>query len=380
MKILFLTTILPFKAKSGGEIVSKLFIDNLESLGHSVHVLGYLRKGDTSKDIPENMYLVKKIVIESNSSKLFTIVNLIKSFIKGLCYSSQKYITKEYIRCIKKLLIQDSYEYIIIDHFQMGWILKHLPSNIKIASIAHNVESDLYEQLSQNTNTIFSYIYKQEARKMRVLEDKLIKISQRVWTLTQDNQKRYIELFAVSNEKLKVICIPPVEIPDILLSTNNTKWDIGIIGTWTWKANMDGLVWFFDEVYPLLRSTITISVAGLGAEFLQGKYKNVSYLGFVESANSFMTESKVIAIPSITGDGIQIKTIQAISLGLNIVASTFALRGIDNLPSYVQEARNPEEFREGLMFTIESQKEHKEEASKWNNNRKKQFIEDINII
>lgn len=383
MKILFLTTILPLKPSSGGEIVSKLFVNNLEALGHSVDVVGYLRQEDTTEFIPSNMHLAKKVVIESKTSKLFTVTKLLKSFIHGSCYSSEKYITEEYINSMQSLLYKHDYSLIIIDHFQMGWVLKYLPSNIPIASIAHNVESDLYKQLSDNKNTnfIYKYIYTQEACKMRSLENKIINASKYVWLLTENNKIRYSELFANNENKLTTVCIPPVKAIDLTYSEENIKkWDIGIIGTWTWKANMDGLVWFFENVYPLLPLSITISVAGIGADWLHNKYKNVSYLGFVDSANIFINKSKVIAIPSIAGDGIQIKSIQAIAQGIQIVATSFALRGIDDLPSYVQKADDPIKFKEELLLMISSSKEHFDEATKWIDNRKVQFTKTFSVF
>lgn len=380
MKILFLTTILPVKPKSGGEIVTKLFIDNFQKLGHSVDVLGYLRKNDKVVGLPENMHLVKKIIIESSASKLFTVINLTKSIIRGICYSSKKYITKEYIMLVQKCLSLQDYDLIIIDHFQMGWLLDYLPSNISIASIAHNIESDLYQQLSKKTRGILSYIYKQEARKMCILEKKLIFRSKNVWTLSKENKKRYIELFSVLPEKLRTACIPPTLDPDENRFSMKSKWDIGIIGTWTWKANMDGLMWFFEKVYPLLPRNITICIAGLGAEFLYNKYNNVKYLGFVDSARFFMNSSRVIAIPSVSGDGIQIKTIESIVLGINIVATKFALRSIDNVPSFVKCADNSIEFSKQLLLMLQSKKDNHIEAKEWSNVRKLRFIESLTII
>ncbi len=384
MKILFLTTILPLKTNSGGEIVSKLFIDNLINLEHSVDVVGYLRHTDTITVIPANMHLAKKVVIESKSSLLFTMVNLLKSIVNKRCYSSQKYITKEYVHTIKNLLKSSNYQLIIIDHFQMGWVLKHLPSKINIVSIAHNVESDLYQQQSEDmaNDQISRYIYRREANRMQHLEGEIIQRAKLIWLLTQSNKDRYSELFPKYQYKLNVTCIPPSEITDKEYdsSVNIKKWDIGIIGTWTWKANMDGLMWFFEKVYPLLPIDTTICVAGRGGECLLGKYNNVKYLGFIDNANTFMKESKLIAIPSIVGDGIQIKTLQAITLGLPIVATSFALRGIENLPSYVRGADDPKEFKEQLMFQLKSGSVYENEAVTWTCNRKHTFVKELSIV
>jgi len=386
-KILFLTTILPLKAHSGGEIVSRLFVDKLISLGYSVDVLGYLRKNNSEANIPHHMHLVKEIIIESHTSKWFTIINILKSFIYKRCYSSQKYITKEYIESLKNYVTQNDYSLIIIDHFQMGWLLKYIPHHIKIASIAHNVESDLYKELSQDSSVglLLRQIYKHETKKMFSLEKQLINISQFVWLLTNNNKEMYAEFCTDNKKKMKTIIIPPINESNSNIMFNQECWDIGIIGTWTWEANSKGLTWFFDRVYPQLPKNVSICVAGKGADWLQNKYMNVQYVGFVEDADLFMLNSKVVAIPSVAGDGIQIKSIQAISLGQQIVATSFALRGIDDVPAYVRCADKPDLFAQELITMISSeQRDYKEFAQQWSRKRHIQFestiLECVNFV
>lgn len=383
MKILFLTTIIPLKQNSGGEIVSNLFIENLIYLGHSVDVLGYLRKDDNKILIPSNMHLVKKIVVESNSSMIFSLMNICKSILMKRCYSSQKYITKEYIKQLKKEFIRKTYDYVVIDHFQMGWILEYLPRYINVASIAHNIESDLYDKLSKDKsqNILLRRLYCREAYRMRILEKKVINISKLVWTLTSDNKNRYGELFPKAKDKLRVACVPYSNNVKVENYSNETKeWDIGIIGTWTWESNSAGLKWFFDKIYPLLPESVTIRVAGSGAEWLLGKYPNVLYIGFVEDANLFIYKSRVIAIPSIEGDGIQIKSLQAIALGANIVATPFALRGIYPVPDYVYQTDNPIDFKDNLVRLKQSiTPNFSSEASAWTELRKEQFLKSLDI-
>lgn len=375
-KILFLTTILPLKRNSGGEIVSRLIFDKLIALGYNVDILGYLRKHDNNLDIPSNMHLVKKIIIESSTSKWFTIITIFKSLLYRQGYSSQKYITKEYIQLLKKQLEKNDYSLIIIDHSQMGWLLDFIPSHIKIAFISHNVECDLYKELSQDisVNSLLRQIYKRETKKMLSLEKKLIRKSQFVWVLTNKNRERYIDFCPDCKNKLKTIVIPPIIEPIRNIEVIKKCWDIGIIGTWTWEANNKGLIWFFEEVYPQLPKNTSIRIAGKGAEWLQNRYKSVKYMGFVEDANIFMRSSKVIAIPSIAGDGVQIKSIQAISLGQQIVATSFALRGIENVPIYVTFADEPNIFAQKLIDAISSnQQNYKGLTTQWGKKRNVQF-------
>ncbi len=69
MNILFLTTILPIKAKSGGEIVTKQIITGLISNGADVDVVGYVRPDETNLSLPNNYNVAEARVIETQGHK-----------------------------------------------------------------------------------------------------------------------------------------------------------------------------------------------------------------------------------------------------------------------------------------------------------------------
>ena len=101
-------------------------------------------------------------------------------------------------------------------------------------------------------------------------------------------------------------------------------------------------------------TNLSIHVAGKGADWLDGKYPNIIYCGVVPDAQEFMAFSRVVAIPTLSGGGIQIKTLDAITSGSFIVATTVGLRGISHPPSTVKIADNPEEFAASLVSAVAS--------------------------
>ncbi len=86
-----------------------------------------------------------------------------------------------------------------------------------------------------------------------------------------------------------------------------------------------------------------------------------------------------IAIPSISGGGVQIKTLAAIASGSSIVATPFALRGISNYPSCVRVADRPEDFASNLVELLASPlvQESCQEAIVWSQKRREQFVSDV---
>lgn len=347
-------------------------------MGFHIDIVGNLRYGE-SAPILSNMHMVNEIVMESRKSKIKTLFYIVQSIFLRRGLAEQKFRTRKYIETITTCLKQRFYNLVIIDHSQMGWTLNFIPSYIKIALISHNVECSLYRKLSRQTsgNVLTKYLYGREAVFLFRMEKRLLSSVHYTWVLTQDNMTFYKKLFSKDiSIKLGSVCVPPMI--SSLRPQRQILWDIGLIGTWSWEPNKKGLLWFFDKVYPSLPTSLSVCVAGIGADWLRSKYKNVQYIGFVENANQFVYNSKLIAIPSITGDGVQIKTIQTIALGVNIVATSFALRGLHKLPSYVYCCDNPKAFAHLLADLINGEvNEYVIEAQQWCDDRKRVFLENI---
>lgn len=376
MRVIYLTTVLPSKRQTGGEIVSQSIIDALEYGGHEVVVLGYRRKNDLyihkSNEVP-----VGERYIETAKAKFYPLVWMGVSWVSKLPYSSAKYYSENYIEKVQQLITQENYDVVIIDHAQVGWLEKLIPDKSKIIFHAQNIEHQVYLDNCKNSNNALSKrVYEREAKLIKQMEDDLAHRAQQVWTLATDDYNYFSHL--KQNGKVRFFTTAShVEIPDEPPPDKNC--DVGMIGTWTWQANLTGLQWFFNHVYPHLPPDVSINVAGKGAEWLTQKYTNVKYCGFVPNAQQFMSQAKVVAIPSISGSGLQIKTLDAIACGSMVVATPFALRGIAEYPASVKVAKQPQAFARSLTELLKSPQEIDlcQNAIAWSKNRRTQFIEDI---
>ena len=385
MNILFLTTILPIKAKSGGEIVTKQIITGLISNGADVDVVGYVRPDETNLSLPNNYNVAEARVIETQGHKKETLKWLLSSLVKKVPFSSEKYVGAKFLEIVNAKLKQKQYDYIFIDHTQMLWICDYFSNDQRVILISHNVESQLYDDLANDSsNWLKRNILRLESSKLKKLELSSIKTINQVWSLSENDTAYYSKLNNSAYNSLTCItfdALPLLE-PD-LQPLPEANYDVSLLGTWSWDANMKGLRWFFDNVYPLLPMEITIQVAGKGADWLTDKYKNVKYKGFVEDAHEFLSKSKVIAIPSISGAGVQIKTLDAITIGRPIVASEFALRGLEDIPSYVYSSRQASEMANQIMTNLERKVSQndllalKHECNEWYSSKINNFKEVI---
>jgi len=347
VNILYLTTVLPSR-KTGGEIATEAFIRGLENCGCKITVLGYQRNLSETSDI-SNYLPVGIRHIETSSSKIYAARWLIQAFVKQIPYSVQKFHSQEYIDKIRMLLSQNTYSAIVLEHSQMAWLRDYIPSSYPLVFNTQNIENEIYTDHANDSGGLRKFIYKREAALMRRMEGQLALASHQIWTLTNHDHDYFAEIAGAN--KVRSFGVPSLQTDSTTIARDISKtYDVGIIGTWTWQANHKGLVWFFEKVYPLLPIELSIRVAGKGADWLLGKYSNVEYCGFVPSSEEFMASARVIAIPAVSGGGIQIKTLDAISSGASVVATSFAMRGISKYPEDVVIADNAEAFSRSILL------------------------------
>lgn len=375
-KVLFITTVLPAKKRMGSEVASQAIIDCLVDIGVDVTVVGYVR----SKDIytlRQNEICIGSRHIESKNAGFYPLAWLARSFARRLPYSLAKYVSGRYVSRVQKLLKENDYDLVLIDHVQMNWLIDAVPLKGKLIGLAHNVEHQMYRSfIGEQKTGLRRWIYERESNLIEKVEQAFVNRVDQLWVLTKHDADTFSKI--KKNGNIKEVALPASSISTV--DRPDKEYDIGLIGSWTWKANEEGLRWFFDQVYPHLPANLSIRVAGSGAQWLTGRYSNVNYVGFVDDACLFLQRARVIAIPTLSGGGIQIKTLDAIASGSRIVATPLAVRGIHDFPQTVTIADNPGHFSERLLFaiaTIDVERLHSHKAIRWSANRQTNFRNEI---
>ena len=85
--------------------------------------------------------------------------------------------------------------------------------------------------------------------------------------------------------------------------------------------------WFFERVYPLLQFSLKIVVIGKIVDHFSD-FPNVEKIRYAEDLDVYYSNAKIALCPMLTGTGLKIKVIEAMSYGLPIVCNE---RGVDGL-------------------------------------------------
>ncbi len=119
------------------------------------------------------------------------------------------------------------------------------------------------------------------------------------------------------------------------------------------EYNKESLRWFLEEVYPLLPTDIRISISGKGDfDRISKEYKNIKFLSFVtrdELINLYNT-NKLYINPTIHGSGIQIKMLEALSYGIQVVSTNYS----NIFPNVIPSSDNPEKLANLIVANLDS--------------------------
>lgn len=347
--------------------------DALFRNGWEVGVIGYRRPDDVSAPSAGEVCVGHR-PIETSGAGVRPAGWMLRALVSRAPYSAAKYRSRSYGRATDRALRRGT-EVLIADHAQTHFAVSAADrTHTPLVFLAHNVEGELYGQLAAEAKGRSGrWAYAREARLMAEVETALVRRARQVWALTPADAARLRSLFPGADVRTLAVAshLDPVDAAP-------PTCDVALIGSWSWRANARGLEWFSTEVVPHLPRDIRVEVAGGGADWLRGRHPNVAVRGVVADAQGFVSRARVMAVPSVAGGGVQIKTLDAIASGVPVVATAEAVRGLTDLPSSVSVAGNGAVFAGELTrFAAEVEERPRLDAVAWSQARRERLDADV---
>jgi glycosyltransferase involved in cell wall biosynthesis len=334
----------PGSQQTGSEVVTHAFARALRAAGHETLLVGYRRRGTDPQLHPDDV-VVGDRPIETREAGAWAALWMARAVVGRIPYTFAKYTSRRYARVVQTLLQERRVDAAIVDHAAMAWSRPRGEGAPPWAYLAHNVEYRLHATEARREGGALAWANAREARLLEGVETALADSADQVWTLSEADAEALSALGAAG--RTRTFDLLPIAVPDTVAP--EVEVDVAIIGTWTWSANRAGLKWFLEEVCPHLPPSLVVEVAGAGAETLDASPPGVRICGQVPEVMPFLQRARVVAIPSVRGEGVQIKTLDAIASGRPVVATPIATRGIDELPPTVAVAEEPSEFAARLV-------------------------------
>lgn len=253
----------------------------------------------------------------ANGSLPEKLVNLFTG--RLFCSPRQERKLMEYIR-------EQRFDIVFFERSLFGSLMRKVKqSGIEVQTFVHNIEQDYARNKVINQN----YLYYLPYLVFKHNEKQSLKYSDKLICLTKRDENRLKELYDKESDAIIPMTFKDKcenwSIPDF----TELKKELLFIGS-LFPPNYNGIKWFAKEVMPLLED-FHLYIVGKDFETKRNELEkeNITVIGTVNDLEEYYYSNRAMVMPILYGDGIKVKTAEAMMYGKVIFATKEALEGYD---------------------------------------------------
>ena len=357
MRILYISQKPAFPIVDGGSFAINRFLHDLSAsfIGEIDYLIFSTDKHPF--DINSNLHnTIKNITFYPlNINTNLSFYSFLRSCFSTIPYNVKRYHDQSIILKIKERLSINEYDYIFLDGFYTTAFLPELKalSNAKIIYRSHNVEHQIWiDRARLSKNRLKRIVLNMLAKKVAKYEERLPDNIDYIAAIC-DSDYRYFKKNARCIVQVIPVSIPPTT-PNDSIKLNQ----ICFIGNFNWFPNVEGICWFIDNVFFVLKKeypSLVFHIAGYDSDLELKQYENDAIIvhGAVADSSAFIKAHGIFISPIFSGSGIKIKVLEAMNTGAPVVLSQKSAEGI-NFSSTRSFFETKEEATEQIKSLLDS--------------------------
>lgn len=330
-RMLMITIELPYPPTSGGRMKSWNMLQYM-SQRMEVGLVCPLKYGreeltEFQKRVSLRQFLHEPVELERSGK------NLAKSYFKGIPLNVYRSCSETLKRQVAS--IAHEYDVILLDHYES---FQYLPVDFNGMVIfhTHNATYLMWERYATGDGFWAQrWASALEAVRVKRYERKVCERADLVFASPNDidslvaigaTRGKFRETYHLGDDSQ--LALPS-------LKFENTDNSLLYIGTLSWEANVDGLLWFFADVWPRLTAKnpeLKMFVVGSKPDTrlldAAKPYPAIEFMGFVNDLEPYFLQSRLFMAPLRFGSGIKVKVLNSMCRGLPIITTSVGAEGI----------------------------------------------------
>lgn len=250
----------------------------------------------------------------------------------GESYHVKRFENKAFARRLAEVLEEETFDVV---HVESVFLTPYLPvirahSQAKVMLRAHNVEHTIWRRVAQGERSPFKRWYlKHLSLTLAAYEREHLNDYDGVVSITENDA----EQLRTMGCRRPMVAIPFGITPDGEVSVEEEPNSLFHIGSMDWMPNQEGVRWFLEQVWPKVHERmpqLTLYLAGrkMPEDLMRLDMEGVRVLGEVPDAMYFISSKQINVVPLLSGSGIRVKIIEAMSVGKVVVTTTIGAEGI----------------------------------------------------
>lgn len=361
MKILFLAHLLPLPLDSGGKIKSYYTLKALASK-HEVRILAYVRNDEERKLIPDLKKICPNVeIVELNRNKLTQVSDIFLSILRKKSFIISRDFRSEMKLAFESIVERFRPDVVHIDHLQMAQFVD-FNGPYKTVMDDHNVEAMIIKRIAETADSAAVKSYaSMEWPKLQKFELDVCEKCDLMLTVSEEDEATLRK----SVKKDANIHSVPIGVDIHYFDTIKRKAgskNILSIGTMYWPPNVDSMLYFAKEIFPIVKEKIPDAVLTIaGQKPVQSicelaQDPSIRVTGYVDDSRRVAEDCGVFIVPLRSGSGVRVKILNAMAMGLPIVSTSIGAEGLNvEHCSHLLLADDPESFAYSVVEILNNQ-------------------------
>ncbi len=358
MNILLLTQVLPYPPDSGPKVKTLNVLKYLARL-HRVTLISYVR-GDQSAEVDALRKYCRAVhTVPIERKPWLDGVALLRSLATGQPWMMVRDDRAAMRAMVQRVAAEQAFDVVQADQLNMAQFAALVPDARKVVD-THNALWLLYQRLAETMSGPRRWLLERDWRLLKDYEAEICREFDGVVAVS-DEDKAALVLAGAPAEKISVIpitvdCDEQKPVTPVALANH-----IVHIGTMYWPPNVDGVLWFAREVFPLIRARrpdVIFDVVGAKppdeVRALGGPGTGINVTGYVEDTEPYLRQAGAIVVPLRAGGGMRVKILNSMSQAMPIVTTSIGCEGIDVVDGcHLFVADTPEAFAKATLQLLE---------------------------
>lgn len=359
MKVLQLCNKPPYPPVDGGTLAMNSVTQGLLAQGCEVRVLSVCSdKHPVLRDRMPESYLCQTRFEAVHVDLDIHWLDAGVALLCGESYHVKRFVSKAFEARLAKVLQEEEFDVV---HVESIFLTPYVPvirkySRARVLLRAHNVEHQIWERTARGEHNPLKRQYlKHLALTLGAYEREHLNDYDGVMAITEQDA----DFFRHSGCRKPVVAIPFGINPEPVDCVQVEPCSLFHLGSMDWMPNQEGVRWFLKEVWPMLHEQlpqVTLYLAGrkMPDDLMRLQLDGVKVVGEVPDAMYFIGSKQINVVPLLSGSGIRVKIIEAMSAGKTVVSTTLGAAGIACTPGRdLLIADTPEQFVEQIRRCVE---------------------------
>lgn len=357
LKILFLAHLFPLPLDSGGKIKSYYTLKALAA-EHDVRVLTFVRSDDELAHMNELESICRVDLVKLKRGKFRQISDLLRAVTLGKSFIVSRDYRDEMRSAYDRIIADFGPDVVHIDHLQMAQFVV-FDGTYKTVLDHHNVESMIIKRLADTSESLSVRLYAgMEWPKLQRYELDICRKASMVLTVSEEDKSTLTDLCP---ELTNIMSVPIGADVDYFRHVERSQESNNIlsIGTMYWPPNVDSMLYFHREIYPIVKTQVpecTLAIAGQRpVESIRAlaSHPSISVIGYVSDSRELSKDCGVFVVPLRSGSGVRVKILNALAMGLPVISTSVGAEGLEvESGTHLMLADTPTDFANAVVTVL----------------------------